>query len=261
MTSVVAWERIYGTGSELIVASDSRLSGGEEWDACAKIFNIGREDSVLAFSGMTWRALPLVLQAIATTRSYEGSAVRTLDLPEFAGHLERVINGVLSQARGPAAEEDPDCEFLLAGWSWKMGGFRIYRYRFSKDLGRFHCWAPRRLPSAIRGRGRGSLYAAIGSGATRLTGSIAESYNRGLISGGLHFHPLEHLYQQTLDPAEHSVGGAVQVAKVYRSIRVEHFAVRVGGLLTISGRSVLPYENLSVRTLARDVSGGWSIEP
>jgi len=95
MTSVVAWERQVGALSEMVIASDSRLGGGERWDACAKIFDVGREDSVLAFAGHTWRALPLALQAVATTSSYNGSVLRTLDLPQFASHLENVLNVVL----------------------------------------------------------------------------------------------------------------------------------------------------------------------
>lgn len=37
---------------------------------------------------------------------------------------------------------------------------------------------------------------------------------------------LKYLYLQTKDADEVSVGGPVQVSKVYQSIRVEHFAVR-----------------------------------
>lgn len=98
----------------MIVASDSRLGGGERWDACAKTFDVGRDDALLAFAGNTCRALPLVFQAVATTRSYNGSTLRTLDLHQFAKHLESVLNAVLDEAKGPASREVPECEFLLA---------------------------------------------------------------------------------------------------------------------------------------------------
>lgn len=166
MTSVVAWERQVGPLSELVVASDSRLGGGEQWDACAKIFDVGREDSVLAFAGHTWRALPLVLQAVATTRSYNGSLLRTLDLPQFASHLEGVLNAVLGEAKGEAAAQLPDCEFLLAGWSWRLNDFRIYRYTFNQDQWCFKVNSTgRRLPRALRGPGRGTWFATIGTAA------------------------------------------------------------------------------------------------
>lgn len=265
MTSVVAWERQVGPLSELVVASDSRLGGGEQWDACAKILDVGREDSVLAFAGHTWRALPLVLQAVATTRSYNGSVLRTLDLPQLASHLEGVLNAVLGEAKGEAAAQLPDCEFLLAGWSWRLNDFRIYRYTFSQDQWCFKVNSTgRRLPRALRGPGRGTWFATIGDGGRRLQGALARAYGQGQISGPLDYHPLEYLYRQTQDPAlvEHSVGGPVQVAKVYRSIRVEHFAVRTTNGLFTSGRPVLPYENLDLRAIVRsEATGAWSTAP
>ncbi|ASN19920.1 hypothetical protein CGK93_09715 [Arthrobacter sp. YN] len=57
---------------------------------------------------------------------------------------------------------------------------------------------------------------------------MARDNNKGLISGAMDYYPLEYLYRQTQDSSmnEDPVGGPVQVSKVYRSIRVEHFAVR-----------------------------------
>lgn len=65
VTTVVAWEREVGLQRELVMASNSRLGGGEEWDACARIFDIGRSDAVLGFAGNAWRALPLIFQVLA----------------------------------------------------------------------------------------------------------------------------------------------------------------------------------------------------
>jgi hypothetical protein len=263
MTSVAAWERRVGERSEMVVASDSRLGGGEEWDACAKIFDIGRDDAVLAFAGHTWRALPLVFQAVATTRSYSGSSLRTLDLPQFAKHLESVLNVVLNEAKGPASKEPPHCEFLLAGWSWKKNAFCAYRYAFDRTAWRFVGIAsPQQLPQALRASGRGTIFTQIGDGGWRLQGLLARDYNRGAISGPLGYHPLEYLYRQTKDASleEASVGGPIQMAKVYRSIRVEHFAVRTDDGLSISGRPVLPYEHLDVRAIERRDDGYWFTE-
>ncbi|KAA9105515.1 hypothetical protein [Microbacterium rhizomatis] len=258
MTSVVAWERRVGVLTEMVIASDSRLGGGERWDACAKIFDVGRDDAVLAFAGNTWRALPLVFQAVATTRSYNGSVLRTLDLPQFARHLENVLNGVLGEAKGEAAEESPECEFLLAGWSWRLGGFRIYRYTFDEVNWRFTGnTTSSRLPPSLRGVGRGTRFTTIGEAGRRVQGALARDYNKGVISGALDYHPLEYLYLQTKDADEVSVGGPVQVSKVYQSIRVEHFAVRTTDGLSVSGRPVLPYENLDLRVIERQSAGRW----
>ncbi len=244
------------------MASDSRLGGGEEWDACAKIFDIGRSDALIGFAGNTWRALPLIFQILATTRSYEGSQLRTLDLPKYAGHLERVLNTVLARASGPASSAPPECEFMLAGWSWSEGRFLIYHYTFDKVKNAFIVYSKKNPPRSIRARGRVRIFGAIGDAGQNLTGRLAKSYNLGEISGKMDYHPLEALYQQTEDPKVHSVGGPLQIAKVYRSIRVEHFATRIDGKLYISGRPVLPYgENVDLRVIARTDIGIWNVEP
>ena len=252
-----------GNVTEMVVASDSRLGGGERWDACAKIFDIGRDDAVIAFAGNTWRALPLVFQAISTTRSYRGSALRTLDLPQFARHLENILNVVLEEAKGTIASNPPECEFMLAGWSWRLGAFRIYRFTFDEGQWRFNVnAAPQKLPNALKGKGRGSLLATIGDGGRSLVGAMARDYNKGILAGPLDYRPLEYLHAQTMDKSVDSVGGPVQVAKVYRSIRVEYFAVRTSSSLTVSGRPVLPYENLDLRAIERDdESGQWITGP
>lgn len=262
MTSVVAWERDVGSLSELVMASDSRLGGGEEWDACAKIFDVGRSDALLGFAGSTWRALPLVFQVLATTRAYEGSLLRTLDLPKYAGHLVRVLNIVLEQAKGPAASEPPECEFLLGGWSWTEGRFLLYRYQFDRNASKFKINRMRNPPPSIAAPGAVRLYGVVGDGGHNVTSRIARRYGIGEISGPLDYHPLEALYQQTLDPDFHSIGGPVQVAKVYKSIRVEHFATRNPDGLSISGRPVLPFaENVDLRVIGRRDDGTWSVEP
>ncbi|MGW4716827.1 hypothetical protein [Nocardia sp. NPDC004260] len=261
MTTVVAWEREVGSQRELVMASDSRLGGGEDWDACAKIFDVGRSDALLGFAGNTWRALPLIFQVLATTRSYEGSLLRTLDLPKYAGHLERVLNVVLDQAMGPAAADPPDCEFLLAGWSWSEGRFLIYHYLFDKGTSRFVLSGLRNPPPSIARPAKVRLYGVIGDAGRKLTGQLAKGYNLGAMSGKLDYRPLEALYKQTMDPEIRSVGGPVQVAKVYKSIRVEHFATRIHGKLYISGRPVLPHsENVDLRVIARGEDGTWEIE-
>ncbi|WP_142280343.1 hypothetical protein [Mycobacterium paraense] len=261
MTTVVAWEREFGRQSELIMASDSRFGGGERWDACAKIFDIGRSDALLAFSGDTKRALPLIFQILATTRSFQGSLLRTLDVPKFAHHLVNVLNAVLAKAEGAAALEKPDCKLLLGGWSWSLGRFVIYRYTFDKRNWQFIVSGVTRAPRAIQAEGRVRICAVIGDGGRDFTGRLARDFNRRIISGRLGYHPLEALYQQTIDPALDSVGGPLQVAKVYRSIRVEHFATRIDGDLYVSGRPVLSYENVDLRAIVRNDNGTWTIDP
>ena len=44
MTLVAAWVRSVGTTQELVLATDSRLTGGHTWDCCPKILSLPRGD-------------------------------------------------------------------------------------------------------------------------------------------------------------------------------------------------------------------------
>jgi hypothetical protein len=259
MTAVVSWERRVGAISELIVASDSRLSGGERWDACAKVFSAGNSGSFIAFAGHTDRALPLILQVISAITSYRGSELRTLDVSALSGHLRNVINEVLSNAKGPAAKEHPQCEFLLGGWSWLYGKFRLYKYVYVRKDGAFRSYPIASTPKSL-GRGAAApLYTTIGDGGRAVTSWLAAD-RRG-DRRPLELDPIEALYQVSIDPRHDSVGGPVQVAKIYRSMRVEHFAVVVNGNSSIAGRPQLGYENVDLRSIRRDEDGAWSTGP
>ena len=60
MTLGIAWERIIGGIRELLIISDSRLSGGQAWDSNPKIITLPRSDSILSFAGYTNDAYPLI---------------------------------------------------------------------------------------------------------------------------------------------------------------------------------------------------------
>lgn len=101
-----------------------------------------------------------------------------------------------------------------------MSRFRIYRYKFEPRLWEFVVHRTVGLPRALRGAGRGTILTTIGDGGRRLQGKLAKAYGVGEIEGPLDYLPLEYLYWQTQDGTveEHSVGGPVQVSKIYRSI-------------------------------------------
>src|SRR5271156_1181390 len=62
MTLCMAWIRTVGAHEELLFASDSRLSGGSDWDCCPKLLLLPRGDSILSFAGATVDAYPMMLQ-------------------------------------------------------------------------------------------------------------------------------------------------------------------------------------------------------
>jgi ATP-dependent protease HslVU (ClpYQ) peptidase subunit len=81
----MAWLRSVGGVRELVIASDSRLSGGQFWDANPKIMLLPRSDAVLSFAGTTSDAYPLMLQAYNSIRMYPPASSRAVILPGNKG--------------------------------------------------------------------------------------------------------------------------------------------------------------------------------
>src|SRR5262245_22661164 len=93
MTLIVAWHR--EDAGELIVASDSRLSGVLTFESGPKLFALARGDAVLAFAGATYLAYPLIMQITRWAVDHDRANSRAMDLPAFAGHCERLCSDLL----------------------------------------------------------------------------------------------------------------------------------------------------------------------
>src|SRR5438874_13790554 len=96
MTISLAWVRKVGATTELIVASDSRLSFGCRWDCCPKVLALPRGDAVFSFAGNTMYAYPVMLQAIAAVSQHPKLLGRGLDICDLKGHLLRMLNGMVA---------------------------------------------------------------------------------------------------------------------------------------------------------------------
>ncbi len=257
MTASICWERSVGPLSELVFASDSRLSGGESWDACPKLFNIGRSDVVMAFAGDTHRAYPFILQAISTVGSYRGSERQSLDVTQLAGHLVKAMDQMLSMAKESKIDGPPGCEFILGGWSWRLGRFRAYRIFYEPTVRRFTSVPGRKAPEAIGGEDATGLYIAIGDAGPRATSLMAEGRRGARVP--LDMDPVEIIASMSEGAEYRTVGGSPQVMKVYRHMSVESFAVKWTDGVSIGGRPLLPHENHDLRIMARDPDRRWSI--
>jgi hypothetical protein len=62
MTLTAAWVRNLTESEELVVATDSRLRFGREWDCCPKLFTPPRSDAVISFAHNTAFAYPMIQQ-------------------------------------------------------------------------------------------------------------------------------------------------------------------------------------------------------
>lgn len=141
MTLGMAWVRNLGTIRELVVASDSRLSSGQFWDANAKIMLLPRTDCVLSFAGDTSDAYPLMLQAFNAIEIFPRMKKRAIDLSDLKGHPLRVFNRsrqfISHLPVGQTLPNPASATFILAGYSWRKKNFRIWKLHFDSDLQKY----------------------------------------------------------------------------------------------------------------------------
>lgn len=83
MTLGMAWLRTVGDVRELVIASDSRLSGGQYWDANPKIMLLPRSDAVLSFAGSTSDAYSCA--RLAETREQHEIRISRMQRMETSG--------------------------------------------------------------------------------------------------------------------------------------------------------------------------------
>lgn len=258
MTLVAAWLRAVRDTEELVVAADSRLSGGLQFDTGPKLFAPIRGDCVLAFAGATYLAYPLMLQILHFTSHYDRARTRAMDLEDFAGHCERLCSELLREAVRISAPIpagiaiNKEFTLLLAGWSWKAGRFRIYESSVSRR-GQFR-WLTRRCTpdhaifvGTAKPLAREALYRSFRG---------KRPGRRFFSRRPVNWQPLDILRDVIRSNADHDTGGPPQVMKVGRHMNVLTYAVpwEVSGksVITYLGRPLLSYERTQKLLLNTD---------
>lgn len=228
MTLGVMWVRSIKKNSELVAASDSRLTGGgKRWDNAPKILAPSRGDCLLSFAGETDYAYPLMLHAQTAVDSWSESRNRRYKLEDLHGYLKRILSeaakgisyeGVSSLSRG-----DPTF-LLLGGYSWWAKRWRIWRLTWNPSKGSF-------LSKEVKSQAKGQheLLAWVGDKLAVEAGH--ERFNRLRSSRtdrspeGINMEPLEVVRDVIRDDSVMSVGGPLQVAKCYQHLNNRFFLV------------------------------------
>lgn len=257
LTLSVAWIRSVGTVEELIFASDSRLRAGQAWDCCPKIMTLPRTDCLISFAGDTDYAYPLMLQMVRAIDFYPASLNRRTDIAVAKGHALRVFNQMRSLIHDlPPRQDspgDPAAWFLFGGYSWRKREFRIWTLHYDKDIDRFTFRPVNQQGNWSRPR----KFAFIGDVATDAREQLmALLRSRGKhINGGLDMEPFEILRDMIRSNRYPSIGGAPQVAKVYRYMQTQFFAVQWpdnSGAPHVVGRPALSYESFEAPVIDPD---------
>lgn len=258
MTLAVAWVRHVAGVAELVFASDSRLTGGQRWDGCPKIVALPRSDCLIAFAGDTNYAYPLMLQMANGIQFHRASSDRRTDLAEAKGIALKVFNAMRAEISdfpmGRNSAGDPEVGFLFGGFSWRDQQFRIWQLHYDESIDLFTF----RPTTAWRGQlGRPRIVAWIGDAVPEAKSRLVTLLRaRGrLTSGGLDMEPFEVLRDIIRDGHHPSIGGAPQLAKVYRSLRSQHFAVHwpdAEGPMHALGRRQLDFEVFDLPTIDPD---------
>ncbi len=251
MTLGVAWIRHVNDVRELVVASDSRLSGGtpERWDSCPKALTLPRTDAVMSFAGVTELAYPVMLQVMRAIETTPAQLERRYDISDLSSVVEDIINQMIILVKTDSQDSLHDTlrrtEFLLAGYSWRLQSFKIWHYGWRRKDGRYIKSRCRKLPHF----GKNQVFKFIGEpswdGKQRLDALLRD---RGVLGGqhGLDMEPLEVLTDIIKSKTYDDVGGAPQVIKVYRHLNSEAFATlwKVGTKTVpmYAGRPLLEFE-------------------
>lgn len=222
MTLVVAWTRTTGTGRELWLISDSRLSGGKFWDYGPKIFGAGRSDAMIAFAGETDWTYPLIAQVSSYVESFVNLRDRVIDVSEAYEKILEMLNNSLTFVSGAVDEsmEKPNCSFIFAGYSVRRNDFFIRRIVFDAGRKRFESRSPRKL--------KGEYISYIGDKGPvdavvrRLSKTKPVDKSK---SPRLGMEPAEVFFEVLTSKRFHEIGGAPQVAKIYQHMNQKHFGV------------------------------------
>ena len=258
MTLCTAWLRRGPSdeGDELIVATDSMLTGGEKWSHGLKLFHIGRPDCLLCFAGDTARAYPLILHAANSARFNVTWADPRLDVYDVLDSLTGLFTELCSTIEETAEDIHAvraGAEFLFVGWSWRHQHFGVWRLFYEKELEAFTSEA---LHADER---RARLYTFIGDYTEAAEELLKDEMQEqgSLMSGALDMEPFLVLARMARDEDKYrEIGGALQVAKIYRSGNSEFFGVMwpstVNGHPHVLGRPLDRFDAPPTRLLDPD---------
>lgn len=245
MTLCIAWLRKTGTSSEICVAADSCLSGGQRFFAAPKIFPLPRKDSVIACAGATIYSFPIVHHIISAIELNQKLRDRAADLTDVIHLVEDIANRCLQEEREPEYAipgEGPGFSMLIAGYSWRMRRHLIKTLKFN--------WNLKKMVASRTSTIKGIPIAVIGDNIGPVRGRIFNYLTaKNIDEDHIDMEPLEVLLQCIEDKSleYNSISGYPQMVKVYpypNTLPVGFLHREDGSesFITYYGRPILAYE-------------------
>jgi len=243
MSLAIAWIRKFSKKTEeLVVVSDSRLSGGARFDSCPKIMTLPRSDSLICFTGGTFYAYPLMLQFSRSIDSYSRSKDGAMDISEQKTYAVKLFNSMKKTVREVVEDlKNPDVSFIFAGYSWVKKQFLIWKIQYDLKEKKFIAYNNK----------KNGIYKRIAFSGDKEV--VVEAYKRLNQKGkkrGAYFYdmePFEVVRDLLRENSHDSIGGPPQIAKVY-----QHMNAKIQGVywpnysskkIAINGRILKGYEN------------------
>ncbi|GGF66889.1 hypothetical protein GCM10011332_21250 [Terasakiella brassicae] len=247
MTISIAWIRKLPDGEELIFASDSRLSGGYQWDTAQKIFPLAGINAVISFAGDCDLAIPLVHQIKSSCENYGQFRDGSVDIHEVKGHILRIINDMRKNfahaAPGVLEEMDKKTKILLGGFSFQKKRLVFWRLSHNRSIGEFAAENPTKWHKAYDSR---KLFVFCGDHYDEFHKNLAlKSWGDDSIE---YFdkEPLEVLIDMLQSEEYNAIGGSPQMVKVYEHRNFLPFAFKwntsKGMKVHLFGRPFMEYE-------------------
>jgi hypothetical protein len=253
MTLCVAWLRQLNNQEELIFATDSCLSGGERWHSGVKLFKLPRKDCLICFAGETNRTYPLILNLISSIKFDPHLANPHTDLKNVLEYLTTLFTELCHSITDYGTQDFKnvlgDFEFLFGGWSWEKSEFCAWKIKYNFDAKAF-------VHDSIGGENM--FFAFIGDE----TEKAEELLNDELKESGkilvrtFDMEPFKVLLKMLRNNDCSTIGGAIQIAKIYPPGITEFFGVMWPstdeGKKTFLGRDVTFQNNPAVRFIDPD---------
>lgn len=267
MTIAVAWVRDVHGCDELVMVTDSRLSGdGRTFDACTKVITLPRTDCVIAFAGYSGHAYPMMQQLSNAISAHAPLLRGSLEITALKSHALKIFDSMTdlicsSEKLSSPVETYPEANFLFGGYCWKSKRFEMWTIHFSPSERKFVAHPPK----TARIINHTKEYVLSASRAPKMSGCVkgniavagdqsdkfVERFLKILKAKGdvetLDFEPFE-VVRDMLREAKRSetIGGAPQIVKVYQYMKSSPLGVywpnRDSGQVHLQGRPILDYE-------------------